>query len=77
MEREIKIGQKWKHFKGSIVEIISIALDSENLSEIVVYKHLEAQKGMPAGQVWVRPKEMFLEKITREGKEIERFTLIK
>ena len=76
MEREIKVGQKWKHFKGAEVEIVSLALDSENLSEVVVYKHFEAQKGMPAGQVWVRDKKMFLETINRDGKEIERFSLV-
>jgi len=77
MGQEIKPGQKWKHFKGSEVEIVAIALDSENLSEIIVYKHIEAAKGMPAGQVWVRPKKMFLEKIVRDEKEIERFSFLK
>ncbi len=76
-EQEIKVGQKWKHFKGSVVEIVTLALDSETLEEMVIYKHLDAQKGMQAGQVWVRAKKMFLEKINREGKEIERFTLVK
>ncbi|VVB74299.1 Uncharacterised protein [uncultured archaeon] len=74
---EIKTGQIWKHFKGSTCEIVGIALDSETLEEIVVYKHLEAAKEMPAGQMWVRPKKMFLEKVKRDGKEMQRFTLIK
>jgi hypothetical protein len=77
MEREIKAGQVWKHYKGSEVEIICLALDSENLEEIVVYKHLEALRGKPAGQIWVRGKKMFLEKIVKDGKETERFHLEK
>jgi len=76
MKIEIKPKQKWKHFKGSEVEIVALALDSETLEEIVVYKHLEAAKDMPAGQIWVRSKKMFLEEIEREGKRIPRFELI-
>lgn len=45
--------------------------DSETLEMAVVYVHLED------GQVWVRPKKMFLEKIEKEGKKIYRFKLIK
>lgn len=77
MAQEIKPQQIWKHFKGSEVEIVGVALDSETLEEIVVYKHFAAEKGMPAGQIWVRAKKMFLEKINRDGKEMQRFKLIK
>ena len=65
------------HYKGSEVEIICLALDSEDLKELVVYKHIEAARGMPAGQVWVRPKKMFLGNVVKNGKEVERFTLVK
>ena len=51
--REIKAGQKYKHFKGTMIEVIDIAKHSETLEEMVVYKHLED------GEIWVRPIEMF------------------
>jgi len=51
--REIKVGAKYKHFKGTIMEVIAIAKHSETLEDMVVYKHLED------GQVWVRPLDMF------------------
>lgn len=47
------------------------ATHSENLEEMVVYKALYGD-----GQGWVRPKKMFLEKISFEGKLVARFSLI-
>lgn len=55
--REIKVGQVYKHFKGNLIEVLLIAKDSEDLSEKVVYKHLDT------GEIWVRDKEMFLSKV--------------
>ena len=39
--REIIVGAKYKHFKGTIMEVIGVAKHSETLEEMVVYKHLE------------------------------------
>lgn len=30
---------KWQHFKGSVMEIVCLAQNSEDLSEMVIYKH--------------------------------------
>lgn len=43
--REIKIGQKYKHFKGNIYQVIDIVNDSEsiddkNLQKVVIYQAL-------------------------------------
>ncbi len=51
MERIIKVGKKYKHFKGDICEVLNIAYDSEDLSKKVVYKHND--------KVWVRDYDMF------------------
>ena len=77
---EIKPGQKWVHYKHPSLdrqyEIIGIAKNSETLEEMVIYKAL--YKGdFPLGQIWARPKKEFLEKVKKEGKEIERFSLVK
>ena len=55
--RKIKIGAKYKHFKGKIVKVLMIAKDSENLKEVVVYKH--------DNDTWVRPKDEFLSEVDR------------
>ena len=51
---EIRPKDKFRHFKGSIVEIICIAKHSETLEDMVVYTH--------DNKIWVRPLSMFLDK---------------
>ena len=64
----IKLG-KYRHFKGSTYDIIGVAIHSETQEELVVYKSAE-------GVLWVRPKKMFIETVTRDGKTMPRFELI-
>jgi len=72
MEKEkIKLG-KYKHFKGKLYEVITIAKNSENPDEeFVVYKALYDNN-----QVWIRPLNMFLENVIVDNKEIPRFEFI-
>ncbi len=72
---EIKLG-KYKHFKGMIVEVIGIALHSETMEEMVVYIHPDPVKGKEGNTMWIRPKEMFLETIERDGKVMKRFEYV-
>lgn len=51
-DKEIQIGSKWQHFKGSIIEVINIAKNSETLEDMVIYKHDD--------KLWVRPISLFL-----------------
>ena len=64
---EVKPG-KWKHFKGAIYEVIGVGKHSETLEEMVIYKH--------DGELWIRPKNMFLETIERDGKRMKRFEFV-
>ncbi len=63
----IKLG-KYRHFKGNEYEVIAIALHSETLQEMVVYKDLKNNS-----KVWVRPASMWNETVTRDGKTFKRF----
>ena len=54
LEREVKIGSIYKHFKGHIYEVIAIGKDSEDLSLKVVYKNVDTN------EVWIRDKNDFL-----------------
>lgn len=58
----------YRHFKGGYYRLIGIAKDSENQEEMVVYQAL-----YDSGQMWVRPKEMFFEKVERDGRVMDRF----
>ncbi len=68
----IKLG-KYKHYKGKQYEVIGIALHSETLEELVVYKALYQTEGE---SLWVRPLEMFLEEVEIEGKKMPRFEFL-
>ncbi|MCK4918319.1 MAG: DUF1653 domain-containing protein [Candidatus Pacebacteria bacterium] len=72
---DLKLG-KYKHFKGMEVEVIGIALDSENLEKMVVYNHPDPVKGEGSDTMWVRPLDMFIETIERDGKMVKRFEYI-
>ena len=62
MMREIpRPYEVYKHFKGNIYQIISIALDSETLEQVVVYQQLYSPF-----QMYVRPLEMFLSKTDKD-----------
>ena len=66
---------KYKHYKGKLYEVIGVARHSETLEEMVVYKALyESEFGKDT--LWVRPKVMFLETVTVDGKEVPRFTFL-
>lgn len=59
----------YRHFKGGIYEAVGLARHSETEEELVVYRS-------PAGDLWVRPKDMFLGYTVVDGMEMQRFTRI-
>ena len=67
-DREIRIGKKYRHFKGNEYLVINVAKHSETLEEMVVYQALYGERG-----IWVRPLSMFLEEKEVDGKMIKRF----
>jgi len=61
----------YKHYKGNLYEVLTTARHSETEEWMVVYKVLYGEEGM-----WVRPYEMFVEKVEIEGKMIDRFAFV-
>jgi hypothetical protein len=55
MKRKIEVGKKYRHFKGTIYEVIAIAKDSETLEDLVIYAHDD--------KIWARPYEMFISEV--------------
>ncbi len=62
---------RYRHFKGKEYEVVGVALDSESMRPMVVYRALYDEGGL-----WIRPLEMFTETIERDGIERPRFQLI-
>ncbi len=61
----------YKHYKGNMYEVFMTAQHSETEEWMVVYKALYGEEGM-----WVRPYEMFMEKVEVDGKMVDRFTFV-
>ena len=72
--REVKAGQMYKHFKGTIHKVICIAKHSETGEGMVVYTHEDNN------EIWARPIDMFLSEVDHEKypdvKQKYRFELI-
>ena len=64
---EIKLG-RYRHYKGNLYEVIGIARHSETEEEYVVYRALYGDRNL-----WIRPKEMFIETVTVQNREVKRF----
>ena len=63
----VKIGAKYRHFKGIIVEVLMLAKDCETLEELVIYRELSD------GSIWVRPCSAWFDNIVRPGIDQPRF----
>ena len=73
---EVKPG-RYQHFKGKFYYVIDVARNSENPEEEwVVYQALYDHDDFGKSTLWIRPKSMFLEKIVRNGIEVERFKFV-
>jgi hypothetical protein len=70
---QLKVGGKYKHYKGNLYHVHGVVRHSETLEEFVMYETLYENK---LGKMWVRPKEMFLENIIIDGVSRPRFEFI-
>lgn len=73
---EEKIQGKYRHFKGSTVEVLGVALHTETKEEMVVYIHPDKIDGYEENSMWVRPKDMFFGTKEIDGVLVQRFEKI-
>ena len=61
----------YRHFKGNKYQVIGVAKHSESQDYLVIYRPLYGDGGL-----WVRPLQMFVEKVEVEGQMLPRFEFI-
>lgn len=69
--REVIEGGLYRHFKGNQYRVLYVATHSETMEPYVVYQALYGERG-----IWVRPLDMFVEDVDRDGRVQPRFALI-
>lgn len=67
---KIKPG-RYRHFKGNEYELLHLALHSETLEPMVVYRALYGE-----GRIWVRPASMWNQDVEYDGVSLKRFTYV-
>lgn len=61
---DVKIKGIYKHFKGDYYIVEDIAINSETLEEMVVYRALYED-----AKLYVRPLKMFVEEVNRNNQK--------
>ena len=62
---------RYKHYKGNEYEVLGMAIHSESLEDMVVYRQLYGE-----GKTWVRPASMWNELVEVNGEKVPRFQKI-
>ena len=67
---KVKCG-RYRHYKGREYQVLGVARHSETEEELVVYRPLYGK-----GELWVRPLEMFMDKVEMETGSVLRFAYL-
>lgn len=77
MKQEIILFGTYQHYRTKKrYKVIGFALHSETHEEMVIYKALYSCEKFGHHQIWVRPKNMFLEQVMHDGCTVPRFKYI-
>lgn len=74
--RKIKIGAKYRHYKGEEYVILHLGRDSDTLDDVVVYQGQYSSDQFGENPIWVRPLSEFVEEVEVKGVLIKRFECV-
>lgn len=62
---------RYRHYKGNEYTVLGLVRHSETLEELVLYRQEYGDHSL-----WTRPKEMFLERVNVDGRDVARFEFL-
>lgn len=62
MDDNVKIGAIYKHFKGTLYEVMAIGTDTETEEQVVIYRPYNSSS---QDKIWVRPYNSFISKVDK------------
>lgn len=65
----IEIGKIYKHYKGKLIKVICIGLNSDTKQEMIAIEELEESQGYPKGQIWFRNTKDFFDEVNSNGQK--------
>lgn len=71
MDMELRVGDRYRHYKGHTYELLALGRYEPTQEEVVIYQDLERDHS-----VWVRPRSVFLEIVDVDGEQTPRFAKI-
>ena len=75
--QDIQVGGIYQHYKGNFYKVIGIACHSEDpAAKFVVYEALYDIPGFGKNSLWIRPHDMFAEKVMINGVQVDRFAKV-
>ena len=69
--KQLKTPGRYKHYKGNLYDVYEVATHSEDESKLVVYRPCYGEKAL-----WVRPLDMFVESVEKDGETLPRFAYV-
>lgn len=67
MNRTIQVGGIYRHFKGNIYRVLSLAKHTETNETLVIYERIDTENnGNYKDHIYARPVEMFLSEVDHE-----------
>lgn len=66
-----KTNEVYEHYKGDKYQVVTLGKHTETGEDMVVYRALYGD-----GNIWIRPREMFLSEVEIDGKMRPRFLLL-
>ncbi len=65
----IEVGKIYKHYKGKLIKVICIGLNSDTKEEMIAIEELEESQGYPKGQIWFRNTKDFFDEVNSNGQK--------